>query len=56
MLFVQHNIARFSHVSLETEYSAVRVIQFSEADLLSVYVLYIHISFSSNFLLTVAFR
>ena len=40
MLFVQRIIATFSHVSLETEYSAARlIIQFSEADLLSVYVL-----------------
>ena len=39
--FVQRIIAIFSHVSIETEYNAVRVIniQFSEADLVSVYVL-----------------
>ena len=37
---VQRIISIFSHVSIETEYSAVRVIniQFSEADLLSVYL------------------
>ena len=42
MLFVQCIIATFFfHVSLETEYDAMRVIniQFSEADLLSVYIL-----------------